>query len=248
MCRLMAFVSSRAQGFPGVIGENFSDFVALSSFHKDGWGIAISNANNSQVLLARAPETAQSSAEFHDRLKSMRGDGGLLHLRWATSGLQNCDENTHPFVHGRFAFIHNGDIRPRENLDPFIRTALNEIRVGDTDSERYFFLLLTEIEKLGIVDGVKSTLAIIEEQCTYSSVNCMMLSPEQLVVISRFNVDKIPAGQPNDYYQLNYKIHDETFVISSSGWPQEGWMHLPNNSLLIINRDNLQSEIYSLTK
>lgn len=238
MCRLMAFVSAQTRDFPSVVGENFSDFVELSSFHKDGWGIAINNAHKSQVLISRAPERASTSATFDERIHQLHGDGGLLHLRWATSGLENCDENTHPFVHGEFSFIHNGDIRPRENLDQFIKSELNEIRSGETDSERYFYLLLTEIEKLGIVDGVKSAIARIEEVCTYSSINSMLLTPDYLIVISKFNSDRIPTGQPEDYYQLKYKVENQTFLIASSGWKQEGWQPIANGTLLVVNRDS----------
>ena len=239
MCRLMAFVSSNTLAFPEAAGENFSDFVALSSFHKDGWGIAMTSAHRPQVLLARAPEMAEGSLKFQENLGQMHGNGGLLHLRWATSGLANCEENTHPFVHGQYVFIHNGDIRPRENLDRYIRQELNEIRAGDTDSERYFFLLLTEIDHHGLLDGMKSVSKIIDSNCTYSSMNAMLLTPDELIVISRFNSSKIPAGQPSDYYQLQYQISDGIFRIASSGWPQIGWTPLENNSLLVINRDDL---------
>jgi predicted glutamine amidotransferase len=243
MCRLMAFVSAQTRDFPSVVGEDFSEFIALSSFHKDGWGIAINNAHKSQVLISRAPEQASNSAQFRDRVGDLHGDGGLLHLRWATSGLQNCDENTHPFIHGQFSFIHNGDIRPRENLDKFIKPELNKIRTGETDSERYFYLLLTEIEKHGIVEGVKSAIAIIESVCTFSSINAMLLTPENLIVISKFNADRIPNGQPEDYYELRYKLADRTFLIASSGWHQDPttWHPLANGTLMVINRSSVIS-------
>ncbi len=236
MCRLMAFVSGQTRDFPGVVGRDFPEFVRLSSFHKDGWGIAMNNAHKSQVLISRAPERASASAVFEERIHEMHGDGGLLHLRWATSGLENCDENTHPFVHGQYSFIHNGDIRPRENLDQFIRDELNAIRNGETDSERYFYLLLTEIDRHGIVDGVKSAVALIESVCTYSSINAMLLTPEHLIVITKFNPNRIPAGQPEDYYELRYTISQDTFLIASSGWSQSGWKSLSNGTLLIVNR------------
>lgn len=238
MCRLMAFVSAQTRDFPSIVGEHFPEFVALSSFHKDGWGIAINNAHKPQVLLARAPERAESSPRFQDEIRMLHGDGGLLHLRWATSGLENCEENTHPFVHGQYSFIHNGDIRPREKLDEFIRPELNEIRIGDTDSERYFFLLLTEITKLGLVDGVRSTVRVIDSHCSYSSINSMLLTPEYLVIITKFNEDKIPAGQPSNYYQLSYQKSEDAFTIASSGWSQNGWTPLPNSSVLIVERSN----------
>jgi predicted glutamine amidotransferase len=242
----MAFVSAQNLDFPSIVGSDFPEFIALSSFHKDGWGIAINNSHKAQVLLSRAPERAAESDKFAERIKEMHGDGGLLHLRWATSGLENCDENTHPFVHGPYSFIHNGDIRPRERLDQFIRRELNQVRTGDTDSERYFYLVLTEIEKLGITAGVQSAARIIEENCTFSSINAMLLTPEHLIVITKFNSDRIPPGQPEDYYQLSYKSQDGDFMIASSGWPQPNWMPLANSSLLIVDRTTHQLELHAL--
>lgn len=245
MCRLMAFVSAQTYDFPSIVGEHFPEFIELSSFHKDGWGIAINNAHKAQVLLARAPERAETSATFKELVAQMHGNGGLLHLRWATSGLENCEENTHPFVHGEYSFIHNGDIRPRESLDRFIRAELNEIRTGETDSERYFYLLLTEIEKFGLIEGARSTVRIIEENCSYSSINAMLLTPENLLVINKFNPERIPIGQPADYYQLSYRKTHENFMIASSGWPQPEWTPLANSSLLIVDRTRNDLSILS---
>jgi predicted glutamine amidotransferase len=242
----MAFVSEETRDFPTVIGENFPEFVALSSFHKDGWGVAINNRERAQVLLARAPERADLSPTFSEKIRAMRGDGGLLHLRWATSGLDNCDENTHPFIYGPYSFIHNGDIKPRENLDKYIRTELNELRTGETDSERYFFLALSEMEKLGLVAGLQSAISIIDHECNYSSINSMLLTPEFLAIVTKYNDDRIPKGQPADYYQLRYQIKDKNFVIASSGWHQDNWTTLQNNSLLVIDRKNLDLNYFKI--
>ena len=246
MCRLMGFVSRESLEFPTLIGEHFSEFVALSNFHKDGWGIAINNAHRPQVLLVRAPEPAKVSAQFQEQVHQLHGDGGLLHLRWATSGLDSCDTNTHPFVHGQYSFIHNGDIRPREKLDSLIRPELDQLRLGDTDSERYFYLLLTELEKDGLIEGAQSAVRLIKSECTYSSINAMLLTPEYFLVINEYNNDKIPAGQPSDYYELRYKISEKSIVVASSGWPQNNWTSMKNHSLMLVNRENLTEEIYQL--
>lgn len=246
MCRLMAFVSAEKQDFLSMAGKDFPEFIALSSFHKDGWGIALNSAHEADVLVLKAPESASQSQAFAEKIHALRGDGGLLHLRWATSGLENCPENTHPFVYEQYSFIHNGDIRPRENLDPFIRADLNASRIGETDSERYFYLLLTEIEKLGIEDAVQSAVQIIEKNCSFSSINAMLLSPEKLIVISKFNSERIPAGQPSDYYQLKYKTDGTDFVVASSGWPQSGWTPIENSTLLIVDRDTHKVILHTL--
>lgn len=246
MCRLMGFVSAEKHDFSSMVGKDFPEFIALSSFHKDGWGIALNSAHEVDIRVTKAPERASQSEEFSKSIHHLQGTGGLLHLRWATSGLENCAENTHPFVYEQYSFIHNGDIRPRENLDPFIRAELNSSRIGETDSERYFYLLLTEIERLGIEDGVQSAVHIIEKNCSFSSINAMLLSPEKLIIITKFNSERIPAGQPADYYQLKYKADEKNFVVASSGWPQPGWTPIKNSSLLIVDRDTHKVILHTL--
>jgi predicted glutamine amidotransferase len=239
MCRLMAFVSQQSTQFSRVVGPKFAEFTQLSDFHKDGWGIAINSTDETHARISRAPEKANSSARFATDIENMQGNGALLHLRLATSGLKNCEENTHPFSFGEYSFIHNGDIRPREKIDEFIRPDLNTIRAGETDSERYFYLLVGEIERLGVAEGVHSTLEILDSHCTYSSINCMLLTPTYLLVISRFKSEKIPRDQPADYYALRYQTTKNSIVVASSGWSQNGWKVIPNNSYLLINRDEL---------
>lgn len=247
MCRLMAFVSAQNVDFPQILGADFSEFVALSSFHKDGWGIAVDSPEQQELSLAKAPEQASESTEFESRIHQLHGTGGLLHLRWATSGLPNCDVNTHPFIFSNLAFIHNGDIRPREELDKHIEKELNDLRNGDTDSERYFYLLLTQIRKFGIVKGVQATIEIVRAECTYSSINAMLLTPEHLLIISEYNQDRIPANQPEDYYQLKYKNIDQIFLVASSGWKQESWTLIENGTFIIVNRNNLRTEIHPIS-
>lgn len=247
MCRLMAFVSSQTLDFPRILGGEFSEFVELSSFHRDGWGIAIDDPNQEHLVLSRAPEQASKSVNFDEKVHQMHGTGGLLHLRWATSGLENCDANTHPFVLSDTAFIHNGDIRPREALDKYIRNDLNLLRNGETDSERYFFLLMTEIEKLGLAKGIQSAIDILRSECTFSSINAILLMPEFLVVISEYDPNKIPVNQPSDYYELKFNSEDDLFVVASSGWNQNGWQLIEKGSCVLVNRNNLKRETLRLS-
>jgi len=172
----MAFVSAQTRDFPTVVGENFSDFVELSSFHKDGWGIAINNAHKSQVLISRAPERASTSATFDERIHQLHGDGGLLHLRWATSGLENCDENTHPFVHGEFSFIHNGSLHPYDGLDSLLEGKYKAEIKSESDSHRFFMLLAQSIAAHGLEDGILDAIKTIRGHVTYASLNSMLLS------------------------------------------------------------------------
>jgi len=246
MCRLMSFVSRETLDFPQIVGANFDEFVELSTFHKHGWGIAINNRDSTEVAIRKSPEMARANSDFEEAAHSLSGDGGLLHLRWATTGLAACPENTHPFTYQGFSFIHNGEIKERTTIDPYIETSLFQAREGDTDSERYFFLLLTQIKELGLVKGARKALEIIEQHSVYSSLNAMLLDSENLLVISKFDPTRIPSGQPDDYYQLSYRKNDSQILIASSGWPQPGWQEIPNNSIMLINRASQDMTITSL--
>lgn len=69
----------------------------------------------------------------------------FAHVRAATGGGISRD-NCHPFRHGRWLFMHNGQIggfdRVRQALEMRIAPALYPCRRGATDSEAFFYLLL----------------------------------------------------------------------------------------------------------
>lgn len=192
MCRLMGYVSPSKTSFPALVGSEFSDFVALSSQHCDGWGLSTVDKGGSHTVLERKVEAAAHSNTFDDTVSKNVADGALLHLRWATKGLPVSENNTHPFMYGDFSFIHNGSIFPPDAIAPFIDPKFLPLIVGDTDSERYFYLVMTEIEKLGLVDGIKSALKIIKEHGETTSLNCMLMNRDFFITVSEHNSQKKP--------------------------------------------------------
>ena len=96
----------------------------------------------------------------------------FAHVRAATAGgiaRQNC----HPFRHGRWMFMHNGQIggyaRLRRALEARLPDALYALRRGATDSELLFLLTLARIDD-GVApeDAVRrvfdDTVALMEER------------------------------------------------------------------------------------
>jgi len=69
----------------------------------------------------------------------------LAHVRAATGGHTNRD-NCHPFVCGRWSFMHNGQIggfeRLRRGLEHSLPDTLYGARHGATDSELFFLMML----------------------------------------------------------------------------------------------------------
>lgn len=241
MCRLMGYVSKDVTTFSEISGPNFLEFANLSKVHNDGWGIAtVNEATASSVIVEPSP--AIESAKFQESAEHLKADAALLHFRWATAGLEVKEENTHPFSYNEYSFIHNGGVMPKESLDPLYDHSRFTLR-GDTDSERYFFVLMTNILKSGLKQGLLDGVRQIRENCTFSSLNAMLLTPTHYAVISEHDNSKIPSQFPADYYELYYRRDSHGVLVASSGWDQSDWSPLPNHRLLIANRESLAIDI-----
>ena len=246
MCRLMGYVSPDKTSFPAIVGDYFSDFVALSSVHCDGWGLSTIDQSGGHIVLNRKVEAAAASSTFDATVANNIADGALLHLRWATKGLSISENNTHPFMCGDYSFIHNGSIFPPDVIAPFIDPKFHSLMVGETDSEHYFYLVLTEIEKLGLVAGVKSAIAIIKEHGDTTSLNCMLMNRDYFITVSEHNTTRKPDWAPDDYYEIKYLPTPEGVLFASSGWNQPGWTMLDNHHAALVNRSSFEIEVIAI--
>ena len=225
MCRLMGYVSPNKTSFPALVGDGFLDFVALSSVHCDGWGMSTVDKTGNHTVVEKKVEAAAQSSTFDATIADNIADGALLHLRWATKGLSISENNTHPFMYGEYSFIHNGSIFPPNAIAPFIDPKFSALIVGDTDSERYFYLLMTEIEKVGLVEGFKSTLKIIKEHGDTTSLNCMLMNREFFVTVSEHSSDRRPEWASEDYYEIKYLPTPEGVLLPQVAGPNRVGAH-----------------------
>lgn len=246
MCRLLGYVSQDKQTFNSAVGSDFAEFVTLSSVHCDGWGVATIDHDQSVAHMIRQPEAAQTSKEFSSAIEKSVSDGALLHLRWATAGLPVSENNTHPFTYKDISFIHNGATYPPSALEPLIPDELKTRIQGDTDSERYFYFVVTKIEELGFVEGCKAAANYIRKNIDYSSINAMIMTENQWVVICEHHTDRAPDWAPADYYELKYKADAHGVLVASTGWNQPGWSVLPNHHMLVIDRASFAVQVVPL--
>jgi len=246
MCRLMGYVSPNKTSFPAIVGDYFPDFVALSSVHCDGWGLSTIDQSGSDIVLNRKVEAAAESSTFDATVAKNIADGALLHLRWATKGLSISENNTHPFMYEDYSFIHNGSIFPPDAVAQFIDPKFNSLIVGETDSEHYFYLVMTEVEKLGLVAGVKSALAIIKEHGDTTSLNCMLMNRDYFLTVSEHDTARKPDWAPDDYYEIKYLPTPEGVLFASSGWNQPGWTMLENHHAALVNRSSFEIEVIAI--
>jgi predicted glutamine amidotransferase len=245
MCRLLGFVSTQEHSIAEIAGADFKTFSALSEKHGDGWGVAsIDNHNHTNLVVE--PTRAKDSSKFADVTTNLKSDGALLHLRWATQGLQINEGNSHPFTFGDISFMHNGDIKPAASLDQYVDPELKSAMRGDTDSERYFYSIISASKKSDLIQGTLDAVRNIKNNLSYSSINAMILTPEKYLVVCEHNNDRIPAGEGPDYYELFYRKDEKGLLVSSTGWNQTGWTLIPNHTLAVIDRNNLGVELITL--
>ena len=242
MCRLLGIVSSEEHTIAEIAGSDFANFSALSEKHGDGWGIsAVDNHSHTQLVVE--PTRAKDSAKFAEVTNNLKSDGALLHLRWATQGLAVNDGNSHPFTFGDISFMHNGDIKPATSLDPYVDPELKSAMRGNTDSERYFYSIISASKKSDLLKGTIAAVRNIKENLFYSSINAMMLTPDKYIIVCEHNNDRIPAGEGPNYYDLYYRKDAKGILVASTGWNQDGWVLIPNHSIAVIDRKSLSVEI-----
>ena len=240
MCRLLAFTSLERKSFYDVVGSDFDKFVALSAEHKDGWGIGYEG----EVIKDIKP--AQESELLTQTGQSLETSGALFHLRLASKGIVVNIDNNHPFTHGTTTFMHNGTIRPSDTAEQFISEKYKALVTGTTDSERFFYALLSQIDEFGLVEGVRKTVNLIRAIADYSALNIMVQTPDTLIAICEFNEENKSEWSGPDHYELRFTQRGEDFLIASTGWGNSDWQHLDNHQMLVVNRSTLEYSISSL--
>ena len=240
MCRLLAFTSLERKSFYEVMGSDFDSFVALSAEHKDGWGLAA----NGEILKDLKP--AHESPELNSSAESVKTDGALLHLRLDSKGITVNIDNNHPFTHGSTTFMHNGTIRPGNTAEQFINDKYKGFIQGTTDSERFFYAVLSAVDELGLVEGVRKTVNDIRAIADYSALNIMVQTPEILIAVCEFNAENKTEWSSEEHYELRYAKRGNDIVVASTGWGSGQWEHLDNHTMLVVDRATLEYSISEL--
>jgi glutamine amidotransferase len=150
MCRLYGFRAneptrvecSLVHAQNALMSQSRNDMQGLPNDH--GWGIAA--YPDSVPYLEKQAWAAWKGEHFRKAAAQVYSHAVIAHVRRATVGPPGL-ENTHPFVHGRWSFAHNGTLpefpsvreRMMSAIDPVHRAEIG----GRTDSEHIFRYLLS---------------------------------------------------------------------------------------------------------
>ena len=224
--------------------------------HGHGWGVA--DYPDGLPIVEKQTWAAYHGEHFKKKAARVYARTVVAHVRRATVGAASL-ENTHPFVHGRWIFAHNGTV-PNfslvrntivEAMDPLHR---NEIH-GTTDSEivfRYILSRLLVYPEIELLENVRLALRRIikwsQEIDPKADVSLnIVLTDGSNLVGSRFGRtlwflerDQIficdICGKSHVHHKP--KVHYHSVEIASEMLTDEpGWRAVPNESVYAIDSD-----------
>ncbi|TMV91602.1 class II glutamine amidotransferase [Thioclava sp. BHET1] len=198
MCELFA-LSSNA---PVNIRYDLDRFAAEGGElhqNRDGWGIVFTEGRDAHCF-REANAASQSPLDRFLREHSRPQSNVIAHVRRASRGA-GALENTHPFRRIRAGraqhFAHNGTLNGLED-SPGVAPYLTQ-RVGETDSELAFLLLLDRLEREApdhedIAARFEVFRAFCGEMAGFGSANFLWLDGTVLYVHSDQRVFETPEG------------------------------------------------------
>lgn len=153
MCRWAAYVGAPIflediVSRPGhsLIHQSHGATHSSTAINADGFGIAW-YGERAEPGLYRDIMPAWSDPNLRSITAQVRSPLFLAHVR-ASTGTATSRNNCHPFVVGRWSFMHNGQVGGydgfRRDADMMIADSLYPHRKGATDSEALFLIALAE--------------------------------------------------------------------------------------------------------
>jgi predicted glutamine amidotransferase len=218
MCRMFGMAAASAIAPRDLLHDAPRSLRALSREHPDGWGIAV---HDGAWSVDRGTSCADACGRYAE-LTSRAGHVIIAHVRKATVG-PIALANTHPFQRGRFVFAHNGTLTDARALAPHTAPEHLAEVAGDTDSERLFAFLRTQVAAAGdVARGLAAGAAMLHALPNAGSANFLFSDGEHLYA-HRFGRSLFVAERPG------------VALVASEPLTDEPWRELPDRTLLEVD-------------
>ena len=242
MCRLLGFISPTPTTAADLIGvDECRQWQSMGTVHDDGWGTAWIDTRAEAVARFRAPTEGADDPRLARALDAEAVDGRICHLRMATTGLGDLEENTHPFLADGVAMAHNGSVHPIERLREFVSVAEIDEVGGTTDSAIIFALVLRRLRQgESLLNAVTGTVRMLRSDFDHPGINLLFLTLTEMIVVHATAGTQVPYLQgplPPDhhdhYYRMSWRrFPDKAMIVSSSGLDHKGWNLIEQNTIM----------------
>ncbi len=191
MCRLLGVMCNNPDRLSCFLYSKKDIYRPDPEVSYDGYGMGY--FNDFRALIFKKPLNRQRlDKSCFDIARDVKSDTLIVHIRIAETGLFKI-ENTHPFRFRNFVFAHIGSIYNFSKIDTKLFFKLPDFLMrniqGETDSELFFHLILSELFRTGdldrpeikgesIVNAVTRSIKIVEDisgtdnsaRCSFTSV------------------------------------------------------------------------------
>jgi len=134
-----------------LIHQSFHSEEREEPLNGDGFGLAWYVDGVREPAIFRAVTPAWSNRNLRELARVTRSGCVLAHVRAATQVLEVSETNCHPFKHGRYTLMHNGDLGGFHRIRRPLLSGLGDQAFraihGSTDSEHLFALFLDELHR-----------------------------------------------------------------------------------------------------
>ncbi|MDA8747919.1 class II glutamine amidotransferase [Litoreibacter sp.] len=165
----------------------------------------------------------------------------LAHVRASTVG-ETARVNCHPFRHGCWSFMHNGQLggftRIKRHLENLLPDELYHLRAGTTDSEMLFLLLLAHGLKQDPANAISEVLELLanlrQPEDPPHRITCVLSDGDGLYAFRHASDKKCPTL---------YQRRAETGVIVASeplDGQAAGWTAVAPDTLLCIRDGSIR--------
>ncbi len=254
-----------------IIAQSFHSKSQEEPLNGDGFGIAwYAPELSPEPALFRSVTPAWNNHNLLELARVVQSPLILAHVRAATKHGGQSEANCHPFRHGRYAFMHNGDLGEFARLRRPLLTSLGDEAFhaihGSTDSEHLFALVVDELPKQtgsgvermanAVAAALRRVTAMLQQvgvqEQSYINV---ALSDGEEAVACRFTTEEGYDGESLWLHtgrvyvcvkgvckMLAPERGRGCVLISSEPLGDDpGWDPIPRNSLVLVHKDGTAS-------
>jgi len=247
-----------------LIYQSYASHEREEPLNGDGFGVAwYPPGDGAAPALFRAITPAWSNRNLHELARVTRSGCIFAHVRAATQVYAVSEVNCHPFTHGRYTFMHNGDVGGFAQLRRRLLNLLSDeafgLVEGSTDSEHLFALFHDRLAELtepdpprALAQALRATIAQVtalsqdagHEPCYLN----LAVTDGHCAAITRYTTDS--AGRAESLHITHgrrYTCHggvcrmvDPPYgvgavIVSSEALSEDkGWIPVPVNHMVVI--------------
>jgi len=226
-----------------LIAQSHGALEAKTATNGDGFGIAW-YGDRREPGRYRDILPAWSDCNLKSLCRQIRSPLFLAHVRASTGGATNRD-NCHPFVSGRWSFMHNGQIgefeRIRRPLEAGLSDGLYDEMHGSTDSELIFLMMLAEGLDEDPMGAARRTVARICETAARAGIEPKLKLTAAFSDGARlFAVRYAIGGSAPTLYAGGFRGDQGRCLVSEPFDRDEpSWQAVPPGSFVTMTRDSV---------